>query len=168
MTPWTVAFSTHGIFQARLLEWVAISFSRGSSRPRDGTCISCLACGFFTAEPPGKPLHISIDKTVYPQNCKLLGLLFQLIVVMRNYQCYTWWSNSFFSYNLPAFCFVLNLFHFLYLLCHFLGLIISVAHLANYNSLLNQSPCFSSVHFNLSCIFNTSTLVILKYNDVSL
>ena len=29
--------SVHGIFQARVLEWVAISFSRGSSRPRDGT-----------------------------------------------------------------------------------------------------------------------------------
>ena len=34
--------SVHGISQARLLEWVAISFSRGSSRPRGGTCISCI------------------------------------------------------------------------------------------------------------------------------
>ena len=33
--------SVHGIFQARILEWVAISFSRGSSWPRDQTCISC-------------------------------------------------------------------------------------------------------------------------------
>ena len=32
----------HRIFQARILEWVAISFSRGSSHPRDWTCISCL------------------------------------------------------------------------------------------------------------------------------
>ena len=31
----------YGIFQARILEWVAISFSRGSSRPRDWTCVSC-------------------------------------------------------------------------------------------------------------------------------
>ena len=30
------------IFQARILEWVTISFSRGSSRPRDGTLISCI------------------------------------------------------------------------------------------------------------------------------
>ena len=36
--PWTVA---HGISQARILEWVAISFSRGSSWPRDQTCVSC-------------------------------------------------------------------------------------------------------------------------------
>ena len=35
-------FSTHGIFQARVLEWVTISFSRGSSRPRDRTRISCI------------------------------------------------------------------------------------------------------------------------------
>ena len=34
--------SVHGILQARILEWVAISFSRGSSRPRDGTSVSCL------------------------------------------------------------------------------------------------------------------------------
>ena len=30
-----LVFSVHGIFQARILEWVAISFSRGSSQPRD-------------------------------------------------------------------------------------------------------------------------------------
>ena len=48
-------FSVHGISQARILEWVAISFSRGSSQPRDGTQVSCFADGFFTSEPPGKP-----------------------------------------------------------------------------------------------------------------
>jgi len=36
--------SVHGIFQARILEWVAISYSRGSSRPRDQTHISCILC----------------------------------------------------------------------------------------------------------------------------
>ena len=35
-------FSIHGILQARILEWVAISFSRGSSRPRDWTRVSRL------------------------------------------------------------------------------------------------------------------------------
>ena len=37
----------HGILQVRVLEWVAISFSRGSSRPRDGTRVSCIAGRFF-------------------------------------------------------------------------------------------------------------------------
>ena len=36
--------SIHGIFQARLLEQVAISFSRGSSQPRDRTHVSCISC----------------------------------------------------------------------------------------------------------------------------
>ena len=36
--------SVHRILQARVLEWVAISSSRGSSRPRDQTCVSCISC----------------------------------------------------------------------------------------------------------------------------
>ena len=32
-------FSVHGVLQARILEWIAISFSRGSSQPRDWTCV---------------------------------------------------------------------------------------------------------------------------------
>ena len=40
--------SVHGIFQTRILEWVAISFSSGPSQPRDWTCVSCTAGGFFT------------------------------------------------------------------------------------------------------------------------
>ena len=35
-------YSVHGILQARTLEWVAISFSRESSPPRNGTCVSCI------------------------------------------------------------------------------------------------------------------------------
>ena len=38
----------HGILQARILDWVAIPFSRGSSRPRDWTLVSCTAGTFFT------------------------------------------------------------------------------------------------------------------------
>ena len=40
--------SIHGILQVRLLEWVAISFSRRSSQPRDWTWVSCIAGRFFT------------------------------------------------------------------------------------------------------------------------
>ena len=46
--------SVHEIIQARRLEWIAISFFRGSSWPRDWTCVSCIAGKFFTTEPPGK------------------------------------------------------------------------------------------------------------------
>ena len=43
--------SVHGIFLARILDWVSISFSRGFSSPRDQTwvsCVSCIADRFFT------------------------------------------------------------------------------------------------------------------------
>ena len=40
--------SVRGILQARMLEWVAMPFSRGSSRPRDQTLVSCIAGRFFT------------------------------------------------------------------------------------------------------------------------
>ena len=40
--------SVHGIFQARVLEWVAIAFSQGSSQPRNRTQVSCIAGRRFT------------------------------------------------------------------------------------------------------------------------
>ena len=49
--------SVHGILQARILEWVAIPFSRGSSWPRDWTCVSCIAGRFFTIWPPRKSIY---------------------------------------------------------------------------------------------------------------
>ena len=56
---WNPASSVHGILQARILEWVAIPFSRGSSQPRDRTRVSCsfyITGRFFTTEPLGKPI----------------------------------------------------------------------------------------------------------------
>ena len=49
--------SVHGIFQAGILEWVAFSYSRGSSWPRDrtyGSCDICIARKFFTCWAAGK------------------------------------------------------------------------------------------------------------------
>ena len=48
--------SVHGILQAQIQKWVAMPFSRGSSQPRDQSCISCIGRRilFFTTEPPGK------------------------------------------------------------------------------------------------------------------
>ena len=57
---------SHGILQIRILEWVAVPFSRGSSHPRDRIHISCIAGGFFISwatreapEPPVNPLKIA-------------------------------------------------------------------------------------------------------------
>ena len=41
--------TVHGILQARILEWVAVPFSRGSSQPRDRMQVSCIAGKFFTS-----------------------------------------------------------------------------------------------------------------------
>ena len=40
--------SVHGILQARILEWVAMPFSRGSSQTKDWPKVSCIAGGIFT------------------------------------------------------------------------------------------------------------------------
>jgi len=44
----SIPVSVHGILQARILERVTMPFSRGSSRPRDQTQVSCIAGRFFT------------------------------------------------------------------------------------------------------------------------
>ena len=55
----------HGILQARMLEWVAIAFSRGSSRPSDQTCISALARGFFTTNTTWESFILNIYIYIY-------------------------------------------------------------------------------------------------------
>ena len=42
-------YTVHGILQTRILDWVAFSFSRRSSQPRDRTQVSCIAGRFFTS-----------------------------------------------------------------------------------------------------------------------
>ena len=51
--------SVNGILQARILEWVAIPFSRGSSQPRDQTQVSHFAGDSLPSEPSGKPKPVS-------------------------------------------------------------------------------------------------------------
>ena len=44
-----IGYTVHGILQARILEWVAFSFSKGSFQPRDGTQVSRIAGRLFTS-----------------------------------------------------------------------------------------------------------------------
>ena len=58
--------SVHGILQGKILEWVAILFSRRSSQPRDQTQSPVLQAASLPSEPPGKPqvgMEISQKKT---------------------------------------------------------------------------------------------------------
>ena len=61
--------SVHGIFQARILEWVAMPSSRGSSQPRDQTHVSCVAGRSFTTEPPERPPHADGSELFLPGDC---------------------------------------------------------------------------------------------------
>ena len=65
VTPWTVAYQAPlpmGILQARILEWVAISFSRGSSQLRDQTLVSHIAGRCFTLWASREALGMSLGK----------------------------------------------------------------------------------------------------------
>ena len=74
--------SVQEILQERILEWVAISFSRASSPPRDQTHVSCLVGRFFTSEPLGKP----IDQNKGPEN---LPFLFHILLFkIASVSCY--------------------------------------------------------------------------------
>ena len=62
--------SVHGILQARILEWVPILFSRGSSWPRDQTPVSCIAGGFFTVWATRKaPLYNNSQLNFFYETC---------------------------------------------------------------------------------------------------
>ena len=49
--------TVHGIFQARILEWVAIPFSGGSSHPKDGNWLSHIQADSLPSQPPGKHMN---------------------------------------------------------------------------------------------------------------
>ena len=70
--------TVRGILQARILEWVAIPFSRGSSQPRDRTWVSCVAGGFSTVWAKGKPFmgESAMSITKNPNMFSLLNIAF--------------------------------------------------------------------------------------------
>ena len=85
--PMDCSLAVHEILQARILEWVDISFSRGSSRHRN----PALAGRFFTAEPPGKPNQpnkvflktVSFNSSLFRSTCKvLLSWLYYLSILI--------------------------------------------------------------------------------------
>ena len=57
--------SVYEILQARILEWVAISSSRGSSQPRDQTHVSYIAGRCFISETSGKPFMYHMTQELH-------------------------------------------------------------------------------------------------------
>ena len=85
----------HEISQARILEWITISFSRRFSQPRDQIHISCLAGGFFSTEPPGKP-QFNVNST----KLLIFHLLNCLPTCSSHTSCFTVDSTSILSISL--------------------------------------------------------------------
>ena len=84
--------SVHGILQARVLEWVAMPFSRGLCWPEDRTCISCLLHWPVGSLPlvPGKPRELVIAANfTYPT------LLYSGLLVYLGLQSWALWAKEF-------------------------------------------------------------------------
>ena len=101
--------SVHGIFQAKALEWVAISFSRGSSRPRDQTQISRIADRCFTIWATREAY--SLYCIIYPHS---LFILYIVVCTLNPLPLYCS-SSSLFSLMISLFSISLSLFLFCYI-----------------------------------------------------
>ena len=99
VTPWTVAHQaplSMGILQVRILEWIAIPFSRGSSQPRDQTQVSCIAGGFFTIWAT-REASVMLINPFLPQWSKLCFnfLIYSIVHIHAHLLCYL---------SLPSIC----------------------------------------------------------------
>ena len=73
----------HGILQAKILEWVAFSFSRGSSQPRDRTQVFCTAGGFLTSWATREAqLCVCVCVYIYVCVCVCIFIYIFLVVTM--------------------------------------------------------------------------------------
>ena len=61
-------YTVHGILQARILEWVAVPSSRGSSQPRDRTQVSFIIAGFYTVCATRETQVDKITSDFYPHS----------------------------------------------------------------------------------------------------
>ena len=97
--------SVHGISQARILGWVAIPFSRGSSRPRDQIRVSWIAGRFFTIWATREAPIVSKDESIKDSflwdklkiSCGFLCTFFELLKgnTPLRLSLWTWvWANS--------------------------------------------------------------------------
>ena len=82
--------SVHRILQTRILEWVAIPFSRVFSSPRDQTCVSSTAGRFFTPEPQGSPWSRRVYSPKVWLNIGKPNVIFHHINGLIFYYLYGW------------------------------------------------------------------------------
>ena len=98
--------SVHGILQARILEWVAIPFSRQSSWPREHTWVSCIAGGFFTFWTTREVQYIllvrikSQERITQKHEYKETGIIGDHLRVFLPHM----WLQLWLDFYLPSFC----------------------------------------------------------------
>ena len=141
-TSWTSppGSSVHGILLARMLEWVAIPFSRGSSRPRDRTqvsSVSCLASGFFTVWATREALYSIILYSIcciYDTQCiiHIYGVIQHILYTVYGELYKLWYTNCPFVQCI------------LYTLCCCL---VAKSHLALCNPVDYNMPGFPVLHY---------------------
>ena len=84
-----LGFSLHGVLQARILEWVAMFFSRGASQPRDGTQVSCTAGRCFNLWATREAPTVVVVTQIYTflkthlKNVIVLKILFQTSLAVQ-------------------------------------------------------------------------------------
>ena len=102
--------SVHEIFQARILEWVAISISRGSSWPRDWTWVSCTAGRFFTDWATREAYLICfssdelrsyqlmfISNVTLQEKCEVNWTLTRVISKLRHFRWNLWCKQNYYT-----------------------------------------------------------------------
>jgi len=80
-----MGYTVPGILQARILEWVAFPFSRGSSQPRDPSQVSHIAANSLSAEPQGKPKNTGVG------SLSLLQQIFSTLWESNQGLLHYWW-----------------------------------------------------------------------------
>ena len=123
------AFLSVGFFQAKIQEWVAISFSRGSSWPTDGAYVSCIAGGFFIS-----------------------WVTREVLIVYKIYN-YMLWKLRYSSIMIPtAFSLV-----FLKLLCWLKGSFMFLSFIKYYGK--NPNPNFLAIPIHTTTAFQNSHIL---------
>ena len=111
--------SVHGILQARILEWIAVPFSRRSSQLRDRTQVSLTACRFFTIWATREACKIQAEDWLILKILQWIIILWNTVLGYPNLSLY--YRLVFFSYwIIISFCIInislLHYYHFILLL----------------------------------------------------
>ena len=153
VTAWTIACqllcpsaSGHGILQARILEWVAVPISMGSSQPRNHTQISHTAGRFFTNW-AAREVNSRLVQRIWLSIWQLVRTAFLLIAV----QCYQKMARCWTALTCPALFkhLFLNKWWQMYGMEYYLVVKIPIKHLTVKQMLENKMVCSVTVLLNL-------------------